>query len=91
MLPEINKVGEHVLSPVLGYGLIIYYLFVFCPFRAVPAAHGGSQARDLFGAIAASLHQSHRNARSEPHLQPIPQLTAMLILSPWSQARVRTP
>ena len=35
-----------------------------------------SQARGQIGATAASLH--HINARSEPHLQHIPQLTAML-------------
>ena len=49
--------------------------FVFCPFTA---AYGGSQARGLIGAIAAGLCQSHSNARSEPHLQLTPQLTAML-------------
>ena len=37
----------------------------------------GSQARDLIGAVDASLYQSHSNARSEPFLQPTPQLTAM--------------
>jgi len=39
-------------------------------------AYGGSQARGLTGAAAAGLCQSHSNARSEPHLQPTPQLTA---------------
>jgi len=33
-------------------------------------AYGGSQARGLIGAIAASLRQSHSNEESEPHLQP---------------------
>ena len=44
--------------------------------RAAPMAYGGSQARGLIGAAAASLHHSHSNARSEPRLQPTPQLTA---------------
>ena len=35
-------------------------------------AYGGSQARGLIGAAAASLRHSH--ARSEPHMQPTPQL-----------------
>ena len=49
----------------------------FCFFlRATPAAYGGSQARGLIKVIAASLHQSHSNARSEPHLRPISQLIA---------------
>ena len=32
-----------------------------------PMECGGSQARDLIGAVAASLHQSHSNPGSEPH------------------------
>ena len=40
-------------------------------------ANGGSQARGLIRAIAASLHQSHSNTGSEPPcLRPTPQLTA---------------
>ena len=39
-------------------------VYVFCPFRAVPTAYGGSQARGPIGAVAASLHHSHSNARS---------------------------
>jgi len=49
--------------------------FFFCLFRVTPAAYGSSQARNQIGAVAASLH--HSNARSEPSLQPTPQLTAM--------------
>ena len=49
----------------------------FCLFRAVPMAYGGSQARGLIGAVAASLLQSHSNAGSEPPLRPTPQLVAM--------------
>ena len=55
------------------------FSFSFCLFafsRAPPVAHGGSQARGPLGAVAAGLRQSHSNARSEPHLQPTPQLTA---------------
>ena len=49
--------------------------FFFCLFRAVPEAYGGSQARGGFVAVTAGL--CHSNARSEPHLQPIPQLMAV--------------
>jgi len=47
-------------------------------FRAAPTAHGGFLARGLIGAVAASLCQSHSNARSELRLQLTPQLTATL-------------
>ena len=55
------------------------FLFVsfFLLFGAAPAAHGGSQARGLIGAPAASLHHSHSNVGSEPHLRATPQLMAM--------------
>ena len=46
-------------------------------FRAAPMAYGVSPARDGIGAVAARLPHSRSNAGSEPHLQPIPQLTAM--------------
>ena len=66
------------------------FYFIFCLFRATLMAHGGSQARGRIGATAAGLHHSHSNARSEPHLRPIPQLTATRILNPLSEARDRT-
>ena len=61
-------------------GFIIYlFIYYFLLFRAAPiAALRDSQARSLTGATAASLHHSHSNTRSEPRLQPIPQLTATL-------------
>ena len=53
------------------------YLFIYLSFsRAAPAACGGSQARGLIGAVAASLCQSHSNAGSELRLRPTPQLMA---------------
>ena len=51
--------------------------FVFGLLRAAPMAYGGSQARGRIGDIAGGLRHSHSDARSKPHLQPIPQLTAM--------------
>ena len=48
----------------------------FFPPRASAVAYGGSQARGLIGAVAAS--QSHSNKGSEPYLQPTPQVTATL-------------
>ena len=44
-------------------------IFFFFPFLGqLPAAYGGSQARGLIEAIAASLHHSHSNSGSEPRL-----------------------
>ena len=55
------------------------FFFFFCLFafsRAAPAAYGGSQARGQIRTTTAGLCQSHSNVGSEPHLRPIPQLTA---------------
>ena len=64
----------HYKSAILLLKKIFFCLFAVS--WATPAAHGGSQARGSIGTVAASLHHSHRNAGSEPHLQPTPQLTA---------------
>ena len=61
-----------------------FFFLSFCPVRAALAAYGGSQARGLVGAVAASLRQSHSSAGSEPRLRPTPQL------NPLSKARDRT-
>ena len=63
-----------------GKWCFIVFFVLFCFFTiswAAPTACGGSQARALIGAAAASLRHSHSNAGSEPHLQPTPQLTAV--------------
>ena len=49
--------------------------FFFGLFRDAPMAHGSSQAMGQTGAVAAGLHHSHSNARSEPCLRPTPELT----------------
>ena len=56
--------------------------FVFCLFRAIPMAQGGSQARGRIGAAAAGLYPSHSNVGSEPRLRPTPQPMATQILNP---------
>ena len=50
-------------------GLVLFFFFFcfFLLFRVAPMAHGGSQVRGLFGAIAAGLHHSHTNAISLTH------------------------
>ena len=50
-------------------------MIVFGLFGAASAAHGSFQAKGGVGDVAATLHHSHSNARSEPGLQPILQHT----------------
>ena len=71
--------------------LFIYLFLSFCLLRAAPVAYGGSQARGLIGAVATSLHQSHSNAESEPHLRPTPQLTATPDPQPTDRGRGLNP
>ena len=56
-------------------------LFVFCLFRAMLMAYGGSQARGQIRAEASGLHHSHSNVGSGLWLWPTPQL--MLSPDPW--------
>ena len=59
-----------------SFVLQFYFFFLFVFSSPTPAAYEGSQARGLIGATAASLPHSHSNAKSKPHLQPTPHLTA---------------
>jgi len=71
-----------------------FILFIFCLFAiswAAPMAHGGSQARGLIGAVAASHSHSHSNSGSEPHMQPTPQLMATPDHSPTEQGQGLNP
>ena len=54
-----------------------FFFFFFCLFRTTPMAYGGFHTSHLIGASTASLHHSHSNARSKPHVQPTPQLMAV--------------
>ena len=65
-------------SPYLEIYIVFLLSFFFVFSRFAPMAYGGSQARDPIGAVAASLHHSHSNLGSEPHLLPTPQLKATL-------------
>ena len=70
--------GVHVVGCFYKIWKRILFYFIFLLFRATPMAYVSSQARGRIRATAAGLHHSHRKARSEPRLQPTPQLTAML-------------
>ena len=52
------------------------FSFFFFFLRAAPAANRSSQARGPIGAAVGGLHHSLSHARSEPLLQPTPQLAA---------------
>ena len=63
------------------------FFFLFCLFRATPAAYGGFQARGWIGAVA-GLHHSHSNARSKPCLWPTHHSSQKhWILNPLSEVR----
>ena len=70
MLPLIIMLNSRNFLPL--------FFFFFGLFSTAPAAHGGSQARGQIGAVAASLHHSHHNTRSELCLLPTPQFIATL-------------
>jgi len=67
----------------LRRGFFVHYLdfffffFFFAFIGAHPPAYGDWKARGRIRAIAAHLHHTHSNVRSEPRLQPTLQLTAM--------------
>ena len=58
--------------------LLFIYLFIYGLFGATPVAYGGSQAWSQIRAVATNHSHSHSNAKSEPHLQPTPQLMPTL-------------
>ena len=73
--PSLSILLQVNLKPCLGFIIIIFCLFAIS--WVASAAYGGSQARGRIGAVATGLYHNHSNTGSEPHLQPIPQLTAM--------------
>ena len=67
---------ELTAQSCFSFFFLSFFFFFLLLFRATPVAHGDSQARGPIGAVAASLHHSHGNVRSEPGLRPTPQLIA---------------
>ena len=76
---------------ILFLFLFIYFFCLFAFSRAALEAYGGSQARGPNGAVAAGPCQSHSSARSEPRLQPTPQLTATPGPEPTEQGQGPNP
>ena len=65
--------------------MVLKFIFFFLSFVVVavvaiswatPSAYGGSQARGLIGAVAASPRHSHSNMGYKPHLRSTLQLRA---------------
>ena len=70
---------------------VVLFVCLFCLFRAVPVAHGGSQAKGSIGAVTASLCHSYSNGGSKPCLQPTLQLMATLDPQPTEQGQGLNP
>uniref|UniRef100_A0A8D0V3E8 Voltage-dependent L-type calcium channel subunit alpha n=1 Tax=Sus scrofa TaxID=9823 RepID=A0A8D0V3E8_PIG len=74
--PETYKVRTISFHSPRNFFFFFFFFCIFAFSRATPMAYGGSQAKGLIRAVAASLHHSHSTARSELCLQPTPQLKA---------------
>ena len=57
---------------VLFVRFVLFFFGGGALFRAIPVAYVSFQARGGIRAIAAGLHHSQSNARSQWHLQPTP-------------------
>ena len=61
----------------MNYSYMIKAIFfVFLSFKGCTHGIWRLPARGPIRAVASSLHQSHSNAGSKPHLRPTPQLRA---------------
>ena len=87
-----TTIKSEFMSSLLHLYFHGFFVVVVVLFRAAPAAHGSSQARNWIRAAAPSLRHSHINARSRPHLWPTPQLSSQQhqILNLLSEARDQT-
>ena len=74
----LGKVMAWLLFQVYLIYLLYSYRSIIYLFMAAPVAYRSSQAKGQIRAAVAGLYQSHSNAKSEPRLQPTPQLTATL-------------
>ena len=82
--------GKISISKKLSFTLLRVFVCFFL-FMATTVAHGSSQASGWIRAAASSLHHSHSNAGSKPHLWPTPQLTRQRwTLNPLSRTRDQT-
>ena len=80
-----SSVPRMCTEPGIQWALIPQRNIYMLLFRAT--SYGSSQAKSPIGAIAASLRHSHSNTGSESHLQPTPQLMAMLDHQPTERGQ----
>ena len=76
------------------YLACFFVLLLFLPFRATPAAYGGSQARGPVGAAAAGLHHGHSHTRFLTHwTEARDRIRSLMVVSwiPFCRATVGTP
>ena len=70
------------------YDIFFFFFFFFNLFRAT-LQHAEVPRLGVESVVAAGLHHSHSNARSEPHLWPVPLSSwQRRILNPLSDARI---
>ena len=69
----LHQAGDRTFTSIGTRAAAVEFFF----FRAAGEAYGSFQARGQIGIAAPSLHHSHNNTGSEPHLQPTLKLTAM--------------
>ena len=74
MTPKQGNKSKKQTNVAMNFKMYVFFFF-FVFSRAALAA--GSQARGPIRAIAAGLHHRDSKTRSELHLQPTPQPTAM--------------
>ena len=74
-LPSNKVLISMFIIPAISF---FFFPFFFFLLRAAPIAYRSSQARGQVEAIAAGLCHGQSNARSEPYLQPTPQVTLTL-------------
>ena len=83
-----NIASEYISLNNVKLTILTFFFFLF---RAAHPAYGSSQTRGQIEASAASIHHSHNNARYEPQLWPVPQLTATLDPLPTEQGHESKP
>ena len=54
---KVSKMKFSTFVCILGFCFVLFFVFL----GPHPAAHGGSQASDQIGAVAAGLHHSHQS------------------------------
>ena len=71
LLAPPKPLSGHLFCAIITFTWAVWILSLnifFFLFTAAPVTYGGSQARGRIGTVAASLHHSQRDTRTEPCL-----------------------